>query len=123
MSPAEDASLLLAIVRRHLRTLRIGLEAAYPEEDWGFTAQQAAEKLLKAWIVLADRRPPRLHELKDLAALAEQPLDPRLAALQVFAVEARYEEGPFPLPAARAELLALLETELGRCERAVAAMG
>jgi len=123
MSPAEDAALLLAIVRRHLRTLRIGLEAAYPEEDWGFTAQQAAEKLLKAWIVLADRRPPRLHELKDLATLAEQPLDPRLAALQVFAVEARYEEGPFPLPAARAELLALLEVELGRCERAVLAMG
>jgi HEPN domain-containing protein len=123
MSPAEDAALLLAIVRRHLRTLRIGLEAAYPEEDWGFTAQQAAEKLLKAWIVLADRRPPRLHELKDLAALAEQPLDPRLAALQVFAVEARYEEGPFPLPAARAELLALLEAELGRCEQAVLAMG
>ena len=91
MSPAEDAALLLAIVRRHLRTLRIGLEAAYPEEDWGFTAQQAAEKLLKAWIVLADRRPPRLHELKDLAALAEQPLDPRLAALQVFALEPRHE--------------------------------
>jgi HEPN domain-containing protein len=87
----------------------MGLDAAYPEEDWGFTAQQAAEKLLKAWIVLADRRPPRLHELMDLAALAEQPLDPRLAALQVFAVEARYEEGPFPLPASRAELLALLE--------------
>ncbi len=48
-----------AAVRRHLCTLRIGLEADYPEEDWGFTAQQAAEKLLKAWIVLA--------------ALAEQP--------------------------------------------------
>jgi len=26
MSPAEDAALLLAIVRRHLRTLRIGLD-------------------------------------------------------------------------------------------------
>jgi hypothetical protein len=70
MSPAEDAALLLAIVRRHLRTLRFGL-----------------------------------------------------AALQVFAVEARYEEGPFPLPASRTELLALLELELGRCERAVVAMG
>jgi HEPN domain-containing protein len=123
MSPADDAALLLAIVRRHLRTLRIGLDADYPEEDWGFTAQQAAEKLLKAWIVLADRRPPRLHELMDLAALAEQPLDPRLAALQVFTVEARDEKGPFPLPAARAELLALLEVELERCERAVAAGG
>jgi HEPN domain-containing protein len=110
-------------VRRHLRSLRIGLDAAYPEEDWGFTAQQAAEKLLKAWIVLADRRPPRLHELIDLAALAEQPLDPRLTALQVFAGEARYVEGPFPLPASRVDLLTLLEAELARCERAVTAGG
>ncbi len=123
MSPAEDAALLLAIVRRHLRTLRIGLEAAYPEEDWGFTAQQTAEKLLKVWLVLADRRPPRTHNLTDLAALAEQPLYPRLAALQVFAVEALYEEGPFPLPASREALRALLQAELERCERAVAAAG
>jgi hypothetical protein len=43
--------------------------------------------------------------------------------LQVFVVEARYEEGPFPLPAARAELLALFEVELERCEQAVAAAG
>lgn len=69
MSPAEDARLLLAIVQRHLRSLRIGLDPAYPEEDWGFTAQQALEKLLKAWIVLADRQPPRAHDLEDLAAL------------------------------------------------------
>ena len=72
-----------------------------------------------AALLLADRRPPRLHELIDLAALAEQTLDPRLAALQVFAVEARYEEGPFALPASREEPLALLESELERCERAV----
>ena len=39
--------------------------------------------------------------------------------LQVFAVEARYEEGPFALPASREEFLALLESELERCERAV----
>jgi hypothetical protein len=51
--------------------LRIGLEAAYPEEDWGFTAQQAAKKLLKAWLALADQRPPRLHNLMELAILAE----------------------------------------------------
>jgi hypothetical protein len=42
MSPLEDALLLFAIVRRHLQVLRMGLDAAYPEEDWGFTAQQAA---------------------------------------------------------------------------------
>jgi len=80
------------------------------------------EAMVRAAELLADRRPPRLHELKDLAALAEQPQDPQLAALQVFAVEARYEEGAFPLPTSRPvlpELLALLEGELGRCERVV----
>jgi HEPN domain-containing protein len=123
MSPAEDAALLLAIVRRHLRTLRIGLDPGYPEEDWGFTAQQVVEKLLKAWIVLSDRRPPRVQDLSDLAAVAGQPLEPRLAALQEFAVEARYEAGPFPLPAERSELLGLLEVELERCERAVVGLG
>lgn len=119
MSPAEDASLLLAIVRRHVRTLRLGLDDAYPEEDWGFTAQQAVEKLLKAWIVLADRQASRIHDLQDLVTLAGQQLDPLLLELQVFAVEARYEEGPAP----RRELLALVEAELERCERRVEELG
>jgi HEPN domain-containing protein len=82
-----------------------------------------SEKLLKAWIVLADRRPPRVHALADLAALSGQPVDPRLLELQVFAVEARYEQGLFPLPAPREKLLALLEAELGRCERRVVELG
>jgi HEPN domain-containing protein len=123
MSPAEDALLLLAIVRRHLRGLRIGLDPNYPDEDWGFTAQQALEKLFKAWIVLADCQPPRRHDLAELAALAGQPLDPVLRDLQVFAVEARYEEGPFPLPAEREVLLTRLEALLERCEQAVASQG
>lgn len=123
MSPAEDALLLLAIVRRHLRTLCFGLDGAYPEEDWGFTAQQAVEKLLKAWIVLDDRQPPQVHDLQDLLTLADQQVDPLLLALQVYAVEARYEEGPFPLPAPRQEMLALLRAELDRCQQAVEALG
>ena len=82
MSPSEDAALLLAIERSHLCTLRIGLDPEYPEEDWGFTAQQVVEKLLKAWIVLSDRRPPRVHERIDLASVAGQPLEPLLAALK-----------------------------------------
>jgi hypothetical protein len=48
MSPAEDALLLLAIVRRHLRSLELTLDAAYPGEDWGFTAQQAVEALVES---------------------------------------------------------------------------
>ena len=90
---------------------------------WGFTAQQAVEKLLKAWIVLADRQPPRVHDLEDLFALAGQQLDPLLLELQVFAVEARYEQGPFPLPAPRQQLLALVEAELDCCQQAVEALG
>ena len=70
MSPADDAALLLAIVRRHLRALRLGLDEAYPAEDWGFTAQQAVEKILKAWIVLSNQQPPRVHDLADLALVA-----------------------------------------------------
>lgn len=71
------------IVRRHLRSLRLSLDPAYPEEDWGLTAQQALEKLLKAWIVLADHQAPRVHDLNDLVALAGQQVDPQLSELQV----------------------------------------
>lgn len=77
------------------------------------------EKLFKAWIVLADRQPPRVHDLADLAAMAEQDLPPVFLKLQVFAVEARHEEGPFALPISREQLLDLLEGELRRCEQAV----
>jgi hypothetical protein len=67
MSPAEDARLLLAIVQRHLRSLRFSLDPAYSEE------------------------------------------------------EARYEQGPFALPASRPHLVNLVERELQRCQQAVAA--
>jgi hypothetical protein len=42
-----------------------------------------------------------VHDLEELMVLAGLELDPRLLALQVFAVEARYGEGPFSLPAPR----------------------
>ena len=122
MSPSDDALMLLAIVHRHLRSLRLGLDPAYPEEDWGFTAQQAVEKILKAWIVLANHRVPRTHDLADLIELAGVTLDDALLALQVFAVEARYEEGPFPLPADRRQLLEAIEQLCRRCEQAIAAV-
>ena len=34
MSPAEDASLLLRIVRRHLQAMQLHLDSRYPEEEW-----------------------------------------------------------------------------------------
>ena len=109
MTPQEDARVLLALVDRHLRALRLNLDPAYPDEEWGFTAQQAVEKLLKVRIVLRDERPPFIHGLNLLMELAGVNLDPLLLALQPYAVEARYEEGPFPLPASRMAIMAAIE--------------
>jgi HEPN domain-containing protein len=118
MSPAEDAALLLRIVRRHLQAMRLNLNPLYPNEEWGFQAQQALEKLLKAQLVLRDQPAPRTHELLDLALLLNEQLPEDLLQLQVFAVEARYEEGPFALPASRELLLAELERRLATLEEA-----
>ena len=119
MSPAEDAALLLRIVRRHLQAMRLNLDPLYPDEEWGFQAHQALEKLLKAELVLRDQPAPRTHELLDLALLLNEQLPETLQKLQVFAVEARYEEGPFALPAARDVLLAELEGRLAALEERI----
>jgi HEPN domain-containing protein len=100
MLPVEDASLLLRIIRRHLQAMRLNLDPVYPDEEWGFQAHQALEKLLKARLVLADQLPTPTHEQE----------------LQVYAVEARYEEGPFALKTPREELLAELEQRLASLE-------
>ena len=119
MSPAEDAALLLRIVRRHLQAMRLNLDPLYPDEEWGFQAQQVLEKLLKAELVLRDQPAPRTHELLDLALLLNEQLPETLQKLQVFAVEARYEEGPFALSAAREVLLAELEGRLASLEERI----
>ena len=80
------------------------------------TAQQAVEKLLKAWIVLCNGQPPRVHDLIILAELSGLQCNPVLLELQVYAVEARYEQGPFPLPADRTEILGAITQLLAHCE-------
>ena len=109
MPPSEDAQLLLRILERHMRSLNFGLDDQFPAEDWGFTAQQAVEKLLKCWIVLADGEPPRSHELDLLASEANLELTDLLRDLQPFAVEAHYQDGDFKLPASRARILAEIQ--------------
>jgi HEPN domain-containing protein len=100
--------------------MRLNLNPLYPDEEWGFQAQQALEKLLKAQLVLRDQPAPRTHELLDLALLLNEQLPEELLQLQVFAVEARYEDGPFALPTSRDELLAELERRLRGLEMAMA---
>ena len=69
------------------------------------SAQQAVEKLLKCWLVLADEEPPRSHELSELASLAKRSVPNILLDLQPFAVEVRDRDGDFPLPAERSTIL------------------
>ena len=119
MSPAEDAALLLRIMRPHLQAMRLNLDPLYPDEEWGFQAQQALEKLLKAELVPRDQPAPRTHELFGLALLLNEQLPEVLQKLQVFAVEARYEDGPFALPASRDVLLAELEGRLAALDERI----
>lgn len=109
LSPSEDAALLLVIVRRHLRSLALTTDPAFPQEDWGVLAQQALEKVLKASIVLLDQEPPLTHELGPLAALAGMELSPVLLGLQPFAVKARYSGEDTPLPGDCLQLLREIE--------------
>ena len=121
MPPSEDAQLLLRIVERHLRSLKFGLDDQFPAEDWGFTAQQAVEKLLKCWIVLADVEPPRSHELDLLASEANLELNELLLGLQPFAVEARDQDGEFKLPASRARIVVEIQLLADQLRQAIEA--
>ena len=115
MTPVDDAQLLLRLVERHLGSLRGTLAAeSFADEDWGFRAEQTLEKLLKAMLVLHGQEPPRSHSLQRLLQELEGcgdaiSLAPELRGLDDFAVLARYDAEPTPLPANRQRLLALLD--------------
>lgn len=72
-----------------------------------FHAQQAAEKALKAALVLATVEPPRTHDLEDLRArlpvgwgVKKHPAD--LSRLSAFAVDSRYPDDVTPVSAIEA---------------------
>jgi hypothetical protein len=115
MSPAEDALLLLRVVQRHLGSLRGTVNNPdFADEDWGFLAQQCVEKLLKALLVLQDMEPPRIHALDQLHRITREAgikvrVPVVLLKLEDFAVLARYEADPTPLPASREVLQVLLD--------------
>ena len=68
-------------------------------------------------MVLSNQAPERTHVLEQLARQLGEPLPAELSQLQVYAVEARYEEGPFALETPRVQLLAELERRLAALEQ------
>ena len=72
--------------------------ALFADEIFGFHAQQAVEKALKAWLCAYDVAYPPTHDLARLLTLLERAgADVEqfwtLVQFTIFAVQARYEEG------------------------------
>ncbi|MGH7556398.1 MAG: HEPN domain-containing protein [Gemmatimonadota bacterium] len=98
MSDPDHADLLLEVARKDLRALEgMGDPGTFAEEIFGFHAQQAVEKAIKAWLSLAGRQYPRTDDLEALLVLLEDggatvpDVFWDLVDLSDFAVQLRYE--------------------------------
>ena len=96
MSDAKCAGMLVEAARRDIEALRVMRHAhGIRDEIFGFHVQQAAEKLLKAWIALLGESYPLTHSIETLLELlAERGVDTApyldLGAYTPYAVEFRY---------------------------------
>ena len=124
MSDTKCARMLVEAARRDIEALRAMRRAdGVPDEVYGFHVQQAAEKLLKAWIALSGARYPLTHSIETLLGLlAEQGVDTapyvELGAYTPYAVEFRYAGvGPDAKPIDRTGALEAVEALLRHVER------
>jgi HEPN domain-containing protein len=99
MSALDHARGLLLMARKDFDAMRgmVG-NPLFADEIFGFHAQQAIEKLLKAWLAARAIEFPLTHDLSRLLGLLEESgVDVRLywplVQYTVFAVQARYEAG------------------------------
>ena len=99
MVTSEFATLLRS-AQADLRAIQHMPDAyAFDEQVFGFHAQQACEKALKAWLLHLGCSPPHVHDLRSLLQLPEErgmvlaeALD--IAELTQYAVRWRYGESP-----------------------------
>ena len=69
MKDPRQAAVLLQAAERDFKAARKMLDPEFHDMVFGQIVQQAAEKLLKAWLCLLSQRYPRTHDLKKLMAL------------------------------------------------------
>ncbi|MFA5354584.1 MAG: HEPN domain-containing protein [Thermodesulfovibrionales bacterium] len=101
MSGPEEAKGLLIMAGKDLIALKNMMNAeAFPEEIFGFHAQQSVEKTLKAWIAALGEEYPVKHDLRllliqleDLKCDVTELWD--FVDLNAFAVQFRYAEYGF----------------------------
>ncbi len=118
MPDLKTAGLFLNMADKDMDALvRMVEYGGFAEEVFGLHAQQAAEKLLKAWLCATNiSKIPHIHDLDELAALLieqgeniPEGVSP-LFELSDFAVQFRYEPYPsFDEPMDREHILSLLQ--------------
>lgn len=98
MPDRNHAAMMLAMAAKDFQALKaMGDESSFAEEIFGFHAQQAVEKTLKAWLSCKDLSYPKIHDLEEIVGLLEDGGEsfPRqflpLLELSDFAVLFRYE--------------------------------
>ena len=125
MSAPEEARELLAIAERELTSLRAMLSPQIATEVFGFVAQQALEKSLKAWLTAIGVTYPRVHDLFALIALLAQYQQdvewlPEMSDMNPYAVELRYTSPPTPLDLDRQDAIERVERVVERVKGLVA---
>lgn len=96
-SDKDHALLLLQMARKDQTALRNMLSPDdFSEEIFGFHAQQAIEKALKAWLAAKSLTYPKSHDVSQLVATLQQAGEdlasfPSLEDYTIFAVQYRYE--------------------------------
>ena len=115
---------MLAIANKDLKALKGLPDAeAFDDEIFGFHAQQAIEKSLKAWAAVLGREYPLTHDISALLDLLESSGEDvkrywDLIEYNVFAVRFRYESLEVPdEPLDRAASVRAIEDLTGHVDR------
>ena len=117
MSGLDHASALLVMARKDFDATRGMIDnPLFADEIFGFHAQQAVEKSLKAWLAIRSIDFPLTHDLSRLLGLLEEAgvdvsLFWPLVQYTVFAVQARYEAGLMESEALMDRLVVIGEVE------------
>ena len=117
MSALEHAQNLLRLARKDFDAMRgmVG-NPLFADEVFGFHAQQAIEKALKAWLASRSIDYPLTHDLSRLLGLLDEAdidigIFWALVQYTVFAVQARYEVGLMESEAAIDRLEVIAEVD------------
>ena len=121
MNPIDHAKQLLLMASKDMKALDLMImPESIDDEIFGFHAQQAVEKALKAWISLAGGAYSKNHDLRILLlTLQELGCDIEkfkdLISLNAFAAQFRYEpfetdDEPLDRPVMRAQIQKVFDT-------------